>query len=136
VLFQRRGVGLLAAHTARRGMIGSEEHPEMHTTMVKKRLADGTECPKCLEATTHLQARGLWGRIDEIIWADANDASSPGMVMSQRLSVERAPFFVVRDERGETVYESVLQLVRERFGAVVTAAQQAAALDADDIGGI
>ena len=35
--------------------------------MVKKRLADGTECRKCQEATTHLQSRGLWARIDEIV---------------------------------------------------------------------
>jgi hypothetical protein len=108
----------------------------MHITMVKKRLADGTECRKCQEATAHLQSRGLWARIDEIVWALEDDAASPGMVLGQRLGVERAPFFVVRDERGETVYVSVLQLVRERFDASVTAAQEARAIDPDDIGGI
>jgi hypothetical protein len=104
--------------------------------MVKKRLADGTECRKCQEATAHLQSRGVWNRIDEIVWALEDDPASPGMVLGQRLSVERAPFFIVRDERGEAVYVSVLQLVRERFDAAVTAAQQAQAIDADDIGGI
>ena len=108
----------------------------MHITMVKKRLADGTECRKCQEATAHLQSRGLWTRIDEIVWAHEDDAASPGMVLGQRLGVERAPFFVVRDERGETVYVSVLQLVQERFDASVTAAQQARAIDPDDVGGI
>ena len=108
----------------------------MHITMVKKRLADGTECRKCQEATTHLQSRGLWSRIDEIVWAREDDAASPGMVLGQRLGVERAPFFVVRDERGEAVYVSVLQMVRERFDAAVTAAQQAHAIDPDDVGGI
>jgi hypothetical protein len=34
------------------------------------------------------------------------------------------------------VYVSVLQLVRERFDANVSAAQQAATIDVDDIGGI
>ena len=108
----------------------------MHITMVKKRLADGTECRKCQDATTHLQSRGVWNRIDEIVWALEDDPASPGMVLGQRLGVDRAPFFVVRDERGEAVYVSVLQLVRERFDAAVTAAQQAQAIDADDIGGI
>jgi len=108
----------------------------MHITMVKKRLADGTECRKCQEATAHLQSRGLLSRIDEIVWAHEDDANSPGMVLGKRLGVERAPFFVVRDERGEAVYVSVLQLVRERFDRAVTVTEQAQAIDPDDIGGI
>lgn len=108
----------------------------MHVTMVKKRLLDGSECRKCQDATALLQARGLWDRIDDIVWADEADVQSPGMVLGQRLGVDRAPFFIVRDERGEAVYVNVLQLVRERFDAAVTAAQQAQAIDADDIGGI
>jgi hypothetical protein len=108
----------------------------MHVTMVKKRLLDGSECPKCQEATDHLQARGLWNRIDEIVWADEGDPGSPGMVLGARLGVERAPFFVVHDGQAESVYVSVLQLAKERFGSSVTAAQQAAAIDPDDIGGI
>lgn len=108
----------------------------MHVTMVKKRLADGSECRKCRESTDVLQSRGLWPEIDEIVWADENDDASPGMVLSRQLGVDCAPFFVVRDERGETVYVSVLQLIRERFDGAVTAAQQARTIDPDDIGGI
>ncbi|PYR46947.1 MAG: hypothetical protein DMF89_20285 [Acidobacteria bacterium] len=108
----------------------------MHITMVKKRLADGTECRKCQEATAHLQARGLWSRIDEIVWADENDVTSPGMVLGQRLGVERAPFFVVKDERGEMVYASVLQLVRDRLEVAVSRAEEAASIDPDEVGGI
>ena len=108
----------------------------MHITMVKKRLADGTECRKCQEAAAHLQSRGLLARIDEVVWAQEDDANSPGMVLGKRLGVERAPFFVVRDERGEAVYVSVLQLVRERFDRAITVAEQAQAIDPDDIGGI
>jgi hypothetical protein len=108
----------------------------MHITMVKKQLADGTECRKCQEATAYLQSRGLWGRIDEIVWAREDDSTSPGMVLGERLGVERAPFFVVQDERAQTVYVSVLQLVRERFDPSVTAAEQARAIDVDDVGGI
>lgn len=108
----------------------------MHITMVKKRMADGSECRKCGEATAHLRTRGLLDRIDEVVWAQEDDPSSPGMVLSERLHVDRAPFFVVRDERGEAVYLSVLQLVRDRLAQPVSAAEQARAIDVDDIGGI
>ena len=108
----------------------------MHITMVKKRLADGSECRKCQEATAYLQSRGLWPKIDEVVWAREDDDDSPGMVLGARLGVERAPFFVVRDEKGEAVYVSVLQLVGERLGSSVTASEHARAIDVEDIGGI
>jgi hypothetical protein len=108
----------------------------MHVTMVKKKLRDGSDCRKCAEATEHLRSRGLLDRIDEVVWALEDDPSSPGMVLGERLGVERAPFFVVRDERGEHVYTSVLQLVRDRFGQNVTSIEQARAVDPDDVGGI
>ncbi len=109
----------------------------MHITMVKKRLVDGSECRKCVEATEHLRSRDLWDRIDEIVWAQEGDAASPGMQLSSTLGVDRAPFFVVRDGAGEqAVYVSVLQLVRERLGQAVTIREQAQAIDPDDIGGI
>ena len=108
----------------------------MHVTMVKKKLRDGSDCRKCAEATEHLKSRGLWDRIDEVVWAHEDDPQSPGMVLGARLGVERAPFFVVRDEQGEKVYTSVLQLVRERFGQGVTSLEQARDVDPDDVGGI
>lgn len=106
----------------------------MRITMVKKRLADGSDCRKCAEATEHLQTRGLWDRIDEVVWAEEDDPSSPGMVLGARLGVERAPFFVVREDDGkETVYTSVLQLA-QRLGQTVTTADTARDVDPDDIG--
>src|SRR5688572_7569493 len=107
----------------------------MHITMVKKTRLDGSDCRKCAEATAHLESRGLWGRIDEVIWAHEGDPSSPGMVLGAKHHVASAPFFIVRDDAGaETVYISVLQLIRERLGQEVTTTQQAAAIDIDDIG--
>jgi hypothetical protein len=106
----------------------------MHITMVKKRLADGSDCRKCAEATDHLRARGLWDRIDEVVWAAEGDPASPGMVLGARVGVERAPFFVVQDGATETVYTSVLQLV-QRLGETVTAADTGT-VDPDDVGGI
>jgi len=108
----------------------------MHVTMVKKKLADGSDCRKCAEVTAYLERRGFWNRIDEVVWAHENDPQSPGMQLGARLGVERAPFFVVRDEGGETVYTSALQLIQERFGEQVTSAERAADVDPDDVGGI
>lgn len=109
----------------------------MHITMVKKVLADGSDCRKCAEATDHLKSRGLWHHISEIVWADEADPASPGMRLGAQYAVPSAPFFIVRDADGtEAVYVSVLHLVRERLGRTVTDHEHAMAIDADDVGGI
>lgn len=108
----------------------------MHITMVKKKMQDGSDCRKCEEVSAHLRARGLWERIDEVVWAQEGDPRSPGMVLGARLGVARAPFFVVRDDHGETVYTSVLRLIQDRFGEKVSTLDRARDIDPDDIGGI
>jgi len=108
----------------------------MHVTMVKKTMRDGSDCRKCAEATEHLRTRGLLDRIDEIVWAREDDPQSPGMLLGARHGVERAPFFIVRDESGETVYTSVLQLIQKRFGTDVSTLESAQEVDPDDVGGI
>src|SRR5262245_10226151 len=105
--------------------------------MVKKALAGGEDCRKCEEASDYLKARGLWDRVDEIVWAIEDDPDSPGMELGRRHGVDRAPFFIVRDGQGEpAIYTSVLQLVRERLGAAVSARDEIQTIDIDDIGGI
>jgi hypothetical protein len=109
----------------------------MHVTMVKKRMRDGSDCRKCAEVTEHLRQRGLWERIDEVVWAQEDDPTSPGVILGERLGVETAPFFVVRDDNGETVYTSVLRLIQDRFGERdATTVEEALDVDPDDIGGI
>lgn len=88
----------------------------MHVTMVKKRLADGRECPKCEQATRELERRGVWQKIDEVIWADEADPDSPGSRLAARHSRDRAPFFIVQDDRGEQVYTSVMRLIIDHLG--------------------
>jgi len=105
-------------------------------TMVKKTMRDGSDCRKCAEATEHLRSRGLWDRIDEVVWAREDDPQSPGMLLGARYGVERAPFFIVRDDAGESVYTSVLQLIQKRFGERVTTLERAREVDPDDVGGI
>jgi phosphoadenosine phosphosulfate reductase len=87
----------------------------MHVTMIKKRLANGQPCEKCVQAEELLKRRGLWERIDEVVWADENDPSSPGMVLAKEKSVALAPFFIVREGEQEQVYTSVMGFVKERL---------------------
>lgn len=108
----------------------------MQIIMVKKRLADGSECRKCREVTELLQGKGLWERIDEVVWADETEPQSPGMQLAKSLGVERAPFFIVRDGTQEVVYTSVLQMIRDRLPTTLTSADKARAVDPDEIGGI
>ncbi len=103
--------------------------------MVKKRLKDGSDCRKCAEATDFLRDRGLWGRIDEVVWAEEGNAASAGMQLGARLGVERAPFFLVQEDGAETVYTSVVQLA-QRLGREISAAERARDVDPDDVGGI
>lgn len=89
----------------------------MHITFVKKILADGQPCPKCIDVERRLADSGLRGHIDEVVIADERDADSPGMALAKRHDVALAPFFLVRDETGETtVYTVYLKFVREVFG--------------------
>ena len=106
----------------------------MPIAMVKKRLASGETCRKCAQAEELLRSRGLWERIDQVIWADETDPASPGMVLGARLGVSLAPFFVVKDGDGkEVVYESVLKLINERLAAPAAPKTQGPAVSPEDI---
>src|SRR6187551_3607314 len=102
----------------------------MHVTMVKKRLANGQPCEKCVQAEELLKRRGLWQRIDEVVWADESDPSSAGMQLAEAKAVKLAPFFIVKDDAGEQVYTSALGFIKERLSdAPVFVAVSASALD-------
>jgi phosphoadenosine phosphosulfate reductase len=88
----------------------------MHITMVKKRLANGNPCEKCAQTEEMLKRKGLWDRVDEVIWALEGDDSSAGAQVAVQHGVKLAPFFVVRDEAGtESVVTSALRLVRQHL---------------------
>ncbi len=89
----------------------------MHITMVKKELRDGRPCRKCEQAMDQLMGRGLWERINEVVIAKEGDPSSPGVAIASRHGIDVAPFFVVRDDSGEQVYTSVMQLIKDRLSA-------------------
>ena len=105
----------------------------MHVTMVKKRLSGGRPCDKCIQAEELLKRRGLWERIDEVVWADEDDAASPGMKLAQEKGVTLAPFFVVREGEQEQVYTSALGFIKERLAPVAEQRPAAAALGDDAV---
>ncbi len=91
----------------------SPEQNTLRVTMVKKVLASGEPCSKCAQAEEVLRRRGLWERIDEVIYAREVDPSSPGMLLAQEYDVKLAPFFLVKRGADVTVFTSVIQLVKE-----------------------
>jgi len=89
----------------------------MRVTMVKKRLLNGEPCKKCVDAEALLERRGLWSRIDEVVWAIEGEPDSAGMKLAAEYKVELAPFFVVQRDNGESrVYTSTLQFIKEGLG--------------------
>lgn len=102
----------------------------MHVTMVKKRLANGQPCEKCVQAEELLKRRGLWERIDEVVWADESDPSSAGMLLADARGVKLAPFFIVKDGAAEQVYTSALGFIKERLSESTVASSAAAVASA------
>jgi len=103
--------------------------------MVKKRLANGQPCEKCVQAEELLKRRGLWSRIDEVVWADENDPSSAGMQLAEAKGVKLAPFFIVKEGEAEQVYTSALGFIKERLSDALAAAPPVASSGALDAQG-
>ena len=89
----------------------------MSVTFVKKVLVNGEPCPKCRDVEERLTAGGFWGAIDRTVVADERDPASEGMQLAARLSVTRAPFFVVETGENTTVYTVYLKFLKEHLQA-------------------
>ena len=84
-----------------------------HIIFVKKILANGEPCRKCSEVSDRLVKDGLMGSINQIAIADQRDPDSLGMRLAIKHSVDRAPFFLVENELGETlVFDIYFKLKR------------------------
>lgn len=81
--------------------------------MVKKKLASGEPCRKCLQAEDMLRRRELWDTIDEVVMADETDDNSRGMQLARKFGVEIAPFFVVYEGGGERMFDSAIKVSKE-----------------------
>lgn len=101
----------------------------MRITMVKKRLADGQPCKKCVQAEEMLTRRGLMDRIDEVVWADESDASSAGSVLAREFRVEVAPFFVAYADGRDPLVHTNVTLFTKWLTADAPAASCTPALD-------
>ena len=98
--------------------------------MVKKRLRSGEACRKCIQTEEMLRQRGLWDRIDEVVWAVEDDPESPGAVLAERFGVDTAPFFLVSDDSGQVAaVRSALQLIRDHLQPKETAGNGRASAD-------
>ncbi len=91
--------------------------------MIKKRLLSGEPCKKCQQAEEVLRGRGLWERLDEVVWAQEGDADSPGMQLAAEHGVELAPFFIARDPgQSPRVYTSVIKFIKAELADAATTA--------------
>ena len=102
----------------------------MHVTMVKKRLANGQPCEKCVQAEELLKRRGLWSASTRR-FGRTRTTRSAGMVLAEAKGVTLAPFFVVKDGAAEQVYTSALGFIKERLSdaAATPVVPSGAALD-------
>lgn len=105
----------------------------MRITMVKKQLANGEPCGKCAQAEQTLRTRGLWDKVDEVVWAIEGDAESPGMRLAADHKVDLAPFFLVRgDDGSERLYTSTLQFIKEVLSPAAPVATPAPSTSNDE----
>ena len=86
----------------------------MKITLVKKILADGSPCKKCVEVLEKIESSNQMQYIDEIVIADESDKGSPGMLLAAKYDVNKAPFFIVEHESGMVdIYTIYFKLVKE-----------------------
>ena len=64
-------------------------------------------------------------RIDRTLIADERESESPGTLLAQELSVDRAPFFVVENEGVRTVYTVYFKFLKEVLEAEVSSTEAA-----------
>jgi phosphoadenosine phosphosulfate reductase len=97
--------------------------------MVKKLLTSGEPCAKCAQAEELLKARGVWGQINEVVWAKESDPDSAGALLAGKYGVDLAPFFIIQEPgREDRVYSSTLQLIKELKSAATPTLAGASAL--------
>ena len=93
----------------------------MKATLVEKTGYDRYPCTKCTQVEELLHRDRLLRHVDRIVLADMRDPDSEGYQLARRYRVERAPLFLVEQDRGAVaVFDSYLEF--KRICAGVTAA--------------
>lgn len=96
--------------------------------MVKKLTPDGSACRKCLLVENQLLRDGLNTRIDKVLYTGAG---GEGDALAQRHSITVAPFFVLRRDGAEKVYNSYLRLRRDLTGQAVLQSERESEIAAE-----
>ena len=97
----------------------------MHVTMVKKLLAGGNPCKKCIEVEQKMREARQLGKIDQVLVADEADPNSAGMLLAAEHGIDRAPFFIVEHEDQPTqVYTVYLKFVKEILAEHISEAEE------------
>jgi len=92
-----------------------------HVTFVKKLLANGELCQKCIEVSERLEKDGTLDLINYIAIAEEANPDSEGMQLAQKYNVERAPFFIVEEEGGDVlVFDIYFRFKRHMQKAAAT----------------
>ncbi|MGK0297331.1 MAG: hypothetical protein ACI9XC_000934 [Gammaproteobacteria bacterium] len=97
----------------------------MKITLVKKILADGTFCRKCIEVESRLNDGGHMHRIDSVVIADERDLASEGMELAKKHNVTLAPFFIVENSQGSIkIYTVYFKFLKEILNTKPTEAEE------------
>lgn len=85
----------------------------MKVIMVKKRLASGEECRRCQEAEAFLRDKGLFLKVDVIVWFDESVSGDEGHRLAEQYGAERAPFWIIEHPgREPEMIPTVMKLYR------------------------
>ena len=86
----------------------------MRITMVKKLMADGLHCKKCLDVQARLEKSGYIEQIQHFADYVENDAGSEGALLADYYQVDKAPFFIVEEEgQAAKIYTVYFKLVKD-----------------------
>ena len=97
------------------------ENTAMRITMVKKLMADGFYCQKCIDVQERLEKSGYISQIDHFADYVENDAGSEGALLADYYQIDKAPFFIV-EEKGKdakiyTIYFKLVKDILEKTAA-------------------
>ena len=85
-------------------------------TIVKKIRPDGSLCRKSAEVSDKLNKLNLSDRIDQVVFADEREYSSPGLELARRHGVQAAPFFIVEQAEQIRIYTRYSHFFKEVLG--------------------
>lgn len=93
----RRAGQLLGSISGQQGEVYNLEGDRNHPTviMVKKRMADGSDCRRCKQIQERIEQDDFQPAITETVYAVEGDQQSEGMRLSKDHKMRTAPFFLV-----------------------------------------